>query len=85
LWLESARKDRTGDAPQPKPKHERENPENRIERESSSEKYRGYRLAFDHVDGAIERRREQGLPGVIVSEPANRKIKIAATGPRIGT
>ena len=43
------RKDRAGDAPQPKPEHERENHENRIERESSSEKHRGYGLAFDHM------------------------------------
>src|SRR3984885_4709881 len=57
------RKDRTGDAPQPKPKHKRENNENRIERESSSEKHRRHRLALDHMDGAIERRREYSLPG----------------------
>jgi hypothetical protein len=58
------RKDRARDARQPKPEHEREDHENRIERESSSEEHRRRRLALDHVDGDIERSREQSLPGL---------------------
>ncbi len=56
------RKNRAGDAPQPKPEHERQNDENRIERKSLREKEWRHRLAFDHMNGAVERRREQGLP-----------------------
>jgi hypothetical protein len=73
------RKDRAGDAPQPKPEHEREDHQNRIERESSGEKHRRHRLAFDHMDGAIERRREQGLPipaGFQRTVPAHEWLKM---------
>ena len=56
------RKDRARDTPQPKPEHERDDHENRIERESFGEEHRRRRLALDYVDADIERRREQGLP-----------------------
>ena len=57
------RKNRGRDAPQPKPEHERENDKDRIERKSLREKEWRHRLALDHMNGAIERRWEQGLPG----------------------
>src|SRR5208337_4546240 len=45
------------------PEYERGDHENGIEGESSREEHRRRRLALDHMDADIERRREQGLPG----------------------
>ena len=57
------RKDRAGDAPQPKPEDEGEDHENRIEGKSFREKHRRGGLALHHMDAQIERRRKQRLPG----------------------
>jgi hypothetical protein len=61
LSPESAPKGSHRGRPAAKTKHERENHENRIERESSREKHWRHRFALDHVDGAIERRREHSF------------------------